>query len=281
MRGRGRMTDSQASRRVEWVIDHSQQILAETERFADVLAETEPSAPVPTCPDWTAADLLWHLTEVHAFWARVLSSGALSDADIEAVEEDKPERPTDADALFALLDSETANLVEQLDKRLDEQPAWSWFGTDQTVGFTRRMQVHEAVMHRVDAEGAAGVQLTAIDPEVAVDGVLHAIDVMFAWWGTLPGFEFTPADSVVALTLTDVGRTVLLRPGRWRGVGESGKIYDEPGILRITDLTPDAAFAGTADEVDRWLWGRGPEPEADGDAAALDAVRAVVAEGIQ
>ncbi|MCW3156528.1 maleylpyruvate isomerase N-terminal domain-containing protein [Micropruina sonneratiae] len=268
------------------MIDHSALILSETERFADVLAAADPSAPVPTCPEWKVADLLWHLTEVHAFWAGILASGALSDADCEAVEENQPPRPTDLDATLALLDSATVELVAQLDKRLDEQPAWSWFAADQTVGFTRRMQVHEATMHRVDAEGAAGVEITPIDPEVAADGVLHAIDVMFAWWGTLPGFEFVPAESVVALTLSDGApgggsRTVLVRPGRWRGVGESGTSYDEPGILRLTDLAPDAGFAGTADEVDRWLWGRGPEPEADGDPAALEAVRAVVAKGVQ
>ena len=110
---------------------------------------------------------------------------------------------------------------------------------------------------------------------------MHAIDVMFAWWGTLPGFTFTRTEGVVALTLTDRARTVFVHPGRWRGVGQSGKSYDQPGIVRVTDLPPSAGFAGTAEQVDRWLWGRGDEPESDGDQAALDAVRAVVAEGIQ
>ena len=261
--------------------DHTQVIRLETGRFAEAAAAADPGATVPSCPDWTAADLLWHLTEVHAFWAKVLSSGALSDEDAEAIEDEKPDRPGDVAGTLALLDAETEALLEQLDKRVDEQPAWSWFAPGQTVGFTRRMQTHEAVMHRVDAELVAGRTPTPIDAEVATDGVLHAIDVMYAWWGTLPGFTFEPADAVVALTLTDVSRTVLLRPGRWRGVGQSGKSYDEPGILRVTDLPPTAGFAGTAEEVDRWLWGRGTEPEADGDPAALDAVRAVQAVGIQ
>jgi uncharacterized protein (TIGR03083 family) len=261
--------------------DHSAVILAETELFGEAVRVADQSAVVPTCPDWTAADLLWHLTEVHAFWARILASGALSDEDAEAVEGDKPARPEGAAATIELLRAETAALVDQLDRRVDEQPAWSWFATDQTVGFTRRMQLHEAVMHRIDAELVAERTPFPIDPEVAVDGVLHAIDVMYAWWGTLPGFTFAPADPVVALTLSDAERTVLVRPGRWRGVGESGTSYDEPGLLRITDLPPDAGFAGTAEQVDRWLWGRGAEPEADGDAAGLDAVRAVRALGIQ
>lgn len=263
------------------MLNHTAVISAETERFAEAVSSAEPSAPVPTCPDWNASDLLWHLTEVHAFWADILASGALTDADSEVVENGKPARPSDADETLALLRSETAALVAELEARTDEQPAWSWFPTDQTVGFTRRMQVHEAVMHRIDAELTAGRPVTPIDPEVAEDGILHAIDVMFAWWSTLPGFTFTPTEGVVALTLTDRERTLLARPGRWRGVGQSGQSYDQPGILRVTDLPPVGGFAGTAEQLDRWLWGRGAEPEADGDQAALGAVREVVAVGIQ
>lgn len=184
-------------------------------------------------------------------------------------------------ATLALLTDQTDALVTQLGRRADDEPAWSWFGTDQTVGFTRRMQVHEAVMHRIDAELAAGLPVTPIAPAVAEAGIVHALDVMFAWWGTLPGFAFVPSDSVVALHLTDTGRTILLRPGRWHGVGQSGNSYDEPGVLRVTDLARDAGFAGTAEHVDRWLWGRGDEPEADGDETALTAVRDLVAQGIQ
>jgi len=36
-------------------------IRAEAQRFADVLAATAPDARCPTCPEWSASDLLWHL----------------------------------------------------------------------------------------------------------------------------------------------------------------------------------------------------------------------------
>lgn len=263
------------------MFDHTAVIAAETDRFAAAIRSADQQAPVSTCPDWTVADLAWHLTEVHAFWAGILGSGAITDDDQEAVENAKPARPGDVPATLALLTDQTDALVTQLGRRADDEPAWSWFGTDQTVGFTRRMQVHEAVMHRIDAELAAGLPVTPIAPAVAEAGIVHALDVMFAWWGTLPGFAFVPSDSVVALTLTDTGRTILLRPGRWQGVGQSGNSYDEPGVLRVTDLAPDAGFAGTAEHVGRWLWGRGDEPEADGDEKALTAVRDLVAQGIQ
>jgi hypothetical protein len=68
-------------------------IRAEAQRFADVLAATAPDARCPTCPDWSASDLRWHLTEVHYFWAEVLSRDVRDVADVGAIEESKPDRP--------------------------------------------------------------------------------------------------------------------------------------------------------------------------------------------
>ncbi|HQA31217.1 MAG TPA: maleylpyruvate isomerase family mycothiol-dependent enzyme [Propioniciclava tarda] len=261
-------------------MDHLTIIDAETERFIEAVAAASGEGPVPTCPDWTVDDLLWHLTEVHAFWARILSSGARTDADSEAVEADKPERPVERGQTVELLRAETAALVAELRSRPDADPAWSWFPPDQTVGFTRRMQVHEATMHRIDAELAAGLVSRPIEHEVASDGVSHAVEVMLGWWGTNPGFELRPVTGVVELVASDGGRW-LLQPGRWIGTGQSGKTYDEPGVVLVADGEPAASITATADTLDRWLWGRGPEPEASGDQESLDALRAAVAPGMQ
>lgn len=64
--------------------------------------------------------------------------------------------------------------------------------SDQSVGFTRRMQVHEAVMHRIDAELAAGLPVKSIDAGVAQAGIVHAVEVMFAWWEPCPASSSTP-----------------------------------------------------------------------------------------
>lgn len=261
-------------------MDHLRLIQDETARFIEVLRAVEPDTAVPTCPEWTASELLWHLTEVHAFWARILASGALTDEESEKVEESKPARPSDTESVIALLEAETKSLVAELRACGDAEPAWSWFATDQTVGFTRRMQVHEATMHRVDAEVTAGVDSAPIAVDVAADGIAHAIEVMLAWWGTNPGFAFRPSAGVVELRLSDA-ESRLVVGGRWRGTGQSGKEYDEPGIAFVSDGEPVAAISGTAEEVDRWLWGRGPEPAGSGDSEALDAVRAAQAQGMQ
>ncbi|WP_238993563.1 hypothetical protein [Nocardioides caldifontis] len=63
---------------------------------------------------------------------------------------------------------------------------------DRTVGYIRRRQAHEALIHRLDAELTAGT-VTALDPTLASDGVDEALDVMFG--GCPPWGSFEPATS--------------------------------------------------------------------------------------
>ena len=42
-------------------------------RYLEVLRQTAPGTRVPTCPDWDADDLLWHLAEVQWFWGTIVS----------------------------------------------------------------------------------------------------------------------------------------------------------------------------------------------------------------
>lgn len=261
-------------------MEHLDLINTETDRFVVAIRHAAPAAPVPTCPAWTADDLLQHLTEVRAFWARIIGGGALTDEQAEAAEAAKPARPQHREVALRLLQDETAALVAALATREDAEPAWSWFPTDRTVGFTRRMQVHEATMHRVDAESAAGLPSAPIAHEVAADGIAHGVQIMWGWWGTNPGFEFHPAAGPVELVATD-GGTWLIQGGRWQGVGESGRQYDQPGAVLVSEGVPVGTLTGTAEELYRWLWGRGAEPAASGDRDALDAVRDARAQGMQ
>ncbi len=49
-------------------LDH---LASESARFRAVLAEAPTGLRVPTCPDWDADDLLWHLAEVQWFWGEI------------------------------------------------------------------------------------------------------------------------------------------------------------------------------------------------------------------
>ena len=262
------------------MIDYEATILAESDRFVEAIRAAAPDAPVPTCPDWTVADLAWHLAEVHAYWAGILESEAQTDEEAEAVEAGKPARPETMEAILELFDETTGSLLTELLGRDDDEPAWFWLETARTVGSTRRMQAHEATMHRVDAELAAGLPSAAIDPALAADGVAHAFEVMWVWWGTLPGFEFVPSSGPVALLASDTGDRWVVQSGRWQGVGQSGKSYDVPGA-RLTDGEGAATVTGTAEQLMRWLWGRGARPAASGPTADLDALDEAVAQGMQ
>lgn len=264
------------------MVELTQIVEEESARFLEVLRTVDPAAPVPSCPEWSADDLLWHLAQVHAFWAAVLGQGVLTDEESEAVEAAAPARPDGRDALVRRYEESTAALVDQLRRRGDEEPAWFWLASAMTVGSTRRMQAHEATMHRVDAELAAGTQPSPADPALAADGIAHGVEVMWAWWGTQPGFTFTPQGGAVRLVATDTGQHWDLQPGRWRGTGQSGRDYDEPGVVLAEEgVEAVAELTGTVQQLYRWLWGRGPEPAATGDPASLAALREVQAQGMQ
>ena len=48
----------------------------------------DPQAVVPGCPEWTTADLVWHIGEVHDFWGWIVRERALDPGAYE-----DPQRP--------------------------------------------------------------------------------------------------------------------------------------------------------------------------------------------
>jgi uncharacterized protein (TIGR03083 family) len=244
-------------------------IRTEAQRFADVLASTAPDARCPTCPEWSASDLLWHLTSVHYFWAGVLSRNARTEADIGAVEQSKPARPTDVADLLALRETATAALLEELDRLDDTEPRWSWWPSDQTVGFTRRMQTYEATMHRVDAELAAGLPVGPIGADVAAGAVDHAVDVM---WGWPPDAKSYEARAVVEFVASDADQ-------RW--LVEIGTASGNPRAVRAAAGEPTATVTAPVVELALWAWTRGGSVEIAGDAASVAALDAVITNGMQ
>lgn len=243
-------------------------IEAEAQRLADVLAAIPADTHCPTCPDWNAADLLWHLTEVHFFWAGVLARDARTESDIAAVEQAKPDRPGVMPDLLALREQATNALLEQLGRLDDAEPRWSWWPPDQTVGFTRRMQVYEATMHRVDAELTAGLPVGPIRLDAAAGAVDHAVDVMWGWPPDGAGYQ---ARAVVEFMASNIER-------RW--LVEVGQSTVGPRAIRATSGEPTATVRATVEDLARWAWTRGGAVHITGDDASVAALDAVVTNGI-
>jgi uncharacterized protein (TIGR03083 family) len=250
-------------------IDFLAHLRSESAAFGAALASADPSASVPTCPDWTAADLLWHLAEVQLFWGAIVRD-RLDDPD--AAEAGKPDRPSDYAALLELYRSASAGLADALDGVADDVAVWTWFDADQTVGFVRRRQAHEALIHRFDAELTAGVPAGDVDSALASDGVLEALEWMY---GGYPEWaHYRPTGTVGRLATTDTGTAWLVELGRWGGHSpNTGKDYqDEPALTVVQAGDPTFSITGTARDLDAWLWHRPTlgEISTDGDAGALE-----------
>lgn len=276
-------------------IDSLTTIQQEADRLATVLAATDPAQRVPTCPDWTAADLLWHLTEVHEFWAAILASRATAEEEVMAIEEAKAPRPAEQDVLSARREAATASLLAQLTARSDEESAWFWFSQEQTVGVTRRMQTHEATIHRVDAELTAGRPVTSISPEVAAAGLDHVLRVMWpAGHEWIPDWASTTPVAAIEIR-PDGGAPQLLGISRWSGTRpRDGQEFDAP-VGRLLEEPADAeglpraTVSGSAISMNLWAWGRaqaldhladGPDAvEIQGDPEAIRQLEALIAEG--
>ncbi len=199
-------------------LDH---LARDSARFAAVLRSTAPQAPVPSCPGWDANDLLWHLGEVQWFWSTVVREGVTR----EQAEAMKPDRPAGRDRLLAFYQRASRDLGVILAARAPDSPAWTW-SADHTVGFVRRRQAHEALIHRVDAELTAG-ERTGMDARLSADGVDEALRVMYG--GEVPGWgTFTPASAdAVRLSAVDTGDSWLVTVGRFTGTDPGG-----PRLLR-------------------------------------------------
>jgi uncharacterized protein (TIGR03083 family) len=240
--------------------------------LAEVLATADPDTQVPTCPDWNAIDLLWHLTEVHLFWAAVLDGDVRDDEAVGAVESSKPERPETVGALLDMRARATGDLVAALARLDDAQPRWSWWPSEQTVGFTRRMQTYEAAMHRIDAELTAGVPVTPLDADVAAGAIDHAIDVM---WGWMPDWADYEPLGVAELRATD-------EVGHWTGTGpESGKEFDQPRAVRASGGEATVSASAPVVDLARWAWSRDATANVEGDPRGVAALETLISNGMQ
>lgn len=232
-------------------VDH---IAVESTRFRDVLLGCDPDARVPACPDWSAADLLWHLTEVQWLWTR-----AVVDRPAPVEQDEKPERPSSYDEMLAAFDQWSTALTQALDGVPATDPAWTW-SQDQTIGFIVRRQAHEALIHRLDAEQAAGVP-SELPAELAADGVHEALSVMYGAcppWGT-----WTPLPHHGRVDCTDTGDEIWVQLGVFSGTdpqtGEQVEEQDLHVVDEPDDAEPDFVVDGPAGALDAWLWHRGDD----------------------
>lgn len=246
----------------------------------EVLAQTPPETRVPTCPDWDGDDLLWHLCQVQWFWGTIAGRRLTSHADVEACE--GVGRPSDRDGLLALFAQASGDLHDNLSSVPPDTQAWTW-SDEQSVGFIRRRQAHEALIHRIDAELTAHDR-TPMEPDLSTDGVDEALTIMY---GAVPSWgRFTPDPTqTVRIQTTDTNCSWLLTLGQFTGIDDDGTAHDEPDLrVAVSDTIGKAAATvrGVAADVDCWLWHRPTvgQIERAGDPVALQRMDQTIAAGI-
>ena len=177
-------------------LDHLAHLRADCDAVLAVLAVADLTAPVAACPGWDLRALVEHLGCVHRWATEIVRTGVVAG-------EPTADGAGDLAAWFA---EGAAGLLEALAAADPAAPTWS-FTTDRTAGFWRRRQALETVVHRWDAQRAAG-QPEPIDVQLAADGIAEVADLFLP--RQLKLGRIGPLPAAVALHPVDTGREVRL-----------------------------------------------------------------------
>jgi uncharacterized protein (TIGR03083 family) len=141
-------------------------VRVEIGRMADAVRGVHPATVVPTCPDWTIAQLVRHTGTVHRWAGQMVRDRATERLDTRTLDLGLPDDPGEYAEWLA---AGAAPLVAAFSAADPDAAMWAW-GADQHARFWPRRMLHETTVHRVDAELATGVA-PRVDGAVAVDGI--------------------------------------------------------------------------------------------------------------
>ncbi|QTD96121.1 maleylpyruvate isomerase family mycothiol-dependent enzyme [Streptomyces cyanogenus] len=236
----------------------------ETHRFAEVVRGADPASAVPSCPDWTLAELTRHVGAVQRWFCALLTRRVQEPPRSRDVELGLPADERD------LADWLTAGVPEVAAVLRDTDPGaamWTW-GADRHTRFWARRMLFETLVHRVDAEHALG-QESDIDPVLAADGVDEFLVNL-------------PYAGVFAPDVTKLRGDGEIVAFQCAGTGEEWRVRLDPDGFRLLPLDgddavsepPTAAVRGQAADLLLLLYGRRsyqePAFDVSGEAPVLD-----------
>jgi uncharacterized protein (TIGR03083 family) len=226
---------------------------------------------VPTCPEWTVADLVRHLSAVYLHKAVTMREGTRpSEWPPDGLNDEEP---------VALLERAYAEVAGEFSRRAPEEVSETFYEPDQSVGFWVRRMAQETVIHRVDAELAVGVPVVPVPDDLAVDGVDELLKVFVAydvekWTEDYADVLDGSPEWSFAINTDGASWRVTTSPGRFDVAGE-------PGAARS-----DVTIGGSPAALLLWAWNREApgDPSAvviDGNPEALDVFRRCVVNATQ
>src|SRR5215469_17375541 len=147
---------------------YAAEIEASTAGLAEILADYDLSLPIPTCPEWTLRQLVTHVGRAHRWAAEITRTR--SDVFIPFREVPDGKLPDGSAEQQAWLRAGAARIVDAV-REAGSDIVWSFAGPA-PAGFWIRRMAHETLVHRADAQLAAGAKPEpVIDAEIAADAI--------------------------------------------------------------------------------------------------------------
>lgn len=232
--------------------------LARDGRRMAALARGDLDAPVPTCPGWALRDLIEHTGRVH----RWQTEAARHDHGGFPPAETLRRHPADGQSLADWFQEGVDVALATMSQVDPGASRWTWaHGPGDVAQWYFRRITQETVVHRIDAELAAGVDVGEVDPVLAVDGVDEFCDVMIP---KSAGQPIGGDGRTLHLHATDAEGEWLLRL--------------HPDQVEVTrgHAKGDTALRGSARDLLLEVWGRDPlgEVEVFGDESVVATFRA-------
>jgi uncharacterized protein (TIGR03083 family) len=241
------------------------EIEASTAGLAEILAEHDQSLPIPTCPEWTLRQLGTHVGRAHRWAAEITRTRSDAFIPFRQVPDGKP--PDDRAEQLAWLRAGAALVVDAV-READSDLVWTFTGPA-PAGFWMRRMAHETLVHRADAQLAAGsVPEPVIDADVAADAIDEWLTLLTA--GILGNADertkVLPAGAALHIHATEDG---LGGRGEWMIRHDADGLTVEPGHGK-----GDAALTGPAASLLLVLMRRRPVSDpavtVHGDSAVVD-----------
>jgi uncharacterized protein (TIGR03083 family) len=232
--------------------------------FRVAVLDADLTSPVPSCPEWTVADLIKHLGGVYAKVAGHVGRGVTSPPDLPSGVFPEPAPGAD---LVAWWDEAYQRIVSLLDSLDPDLPAWNWAPQRKRAAFWFRRMAHETAVHRWDAQFAT-INAEPIEPKLAADGISEVLDT---WLPAGRRKALTDVPGVIRLSASDLDHDwlVRLRPGGGVALLDIDTLLDSDGHHQR------AVVRGSASDLLLVLYGRiDPDVlDVQGDERLLEALR--------
>ncbi|USX49383.1 maleylpyruvate isomerase family mycothiol-dependent enzyme [Lentzea sp. HUAS12] len=200
---------------------------------AAVAAAPSLDVKVPTCPEWTLADLARHIGDGRRAWAATVAAGP---ATAKAAVTDVP-MPEQRDELLAWLEDATAELLAALEAAGPDQGCWAWWtGSPHNAAAVARHQLQQLAVHTYDAQITIGAA-EPLPEEIALDGVDEFLQTCVT---TTSPWPHEPA--TIAYHAAE-------GPSWWLRL-------DENGARTTSQVTPTAEASATASDLVLFMYGR-------------------------